>query len=334
MSLAPSSVGRRARCTFAGSRRPEAVQLARAARPPPQRRYNEHASATCALTGPTRRRSRRRRTQVVLTAGRPVLARSRSRRALLRLSRVPGLLVDDGSHQTRDRDDVVRARGDLSGHVAGGGVVDAAQPLDFVVPAVGLRPHVWRLAVGRVVHVTLIGDFVASGNDCLAHCGVAFHAPAWDEKRARDPSCAQARTMFGTATSSYRTQDSVAYCSKARSPCCRCSMLSTSTSQLIEDVPADREGATRSTRPAEITLACHIRHRELRSSLGCLWDLPSPNVAALILAHRRRHRRAEGQAGTGDWLGGFTLVAVEGLYTSISQWVCQPKPQVRKRGAL
>ena len=33
---------------------------------------------------------------------------------------------------------------------------------------------VWRLAVGRFVHVTLIGDFVVSGNDWLAHCRVAL----------------------------------------------------------------------------------------------------------------------------------------------------------------
>ena len=48
MSLAPSSVGRRARCTFAG-RGPEPVSWHGPARPRPQRRYNENASATFAF---------------------------------------------------------------------------------------------------------------------------------------------------------------------------------------------------------------------------------------------------------------------------------------------
>jgi hypothetical protein len=56
---------------------------------------------------------------------------------------------------------------------------------------------VWRLAVGRFVHVTLIGDFVVSGNDWLAHCGVALRAPAWDEKRATDAElCASADDVW------------------------------------------------------------------------------------------------------------------------------------------
>ncbi len=59
------------------------------------------------------------------------------------------------------------------------------------------QPSVWSLAVGRLVHVTVIGDFVASGNDCLAHCGVAFHAPARDEERAVDPDlCASADDVW------------------------------------------------------------------------------------------------------------------------------------------
>ena len=111
---------------------------------------------------------------------------------------------------------------------------------------------------------------MASGNDCLAHCGVLLHAPARHEERA-----VNAELRGGP--------DDVWYSDLVVAQVGERGVLLIGTVAVLEvqhavdiDVPADREGAAGSPGPAEVTPARNIRHRELRSSLRCLCDLSSP----------------------------------------------------------